>query len=137
MEIVQLLEIFRDSSTIENLTSTEKVWAGLITTVLGMGITFVVLVVLQFIISLFDKLPGAETKQPAAPPATPAEKKTDKNEKPASRNDDDLVPVIAASLAMMLETSASNIVIRNITRVEPALPAWGMAGVVEQMQNRG
>jgi len=130
-----LLTAFADPEKLKDFTTTQRLWAGLVTTILGMGITFVVLVVLQFVTGLFERLSGTEKKEPTSPltPA-PAVEKTD--EKPASRTDDELVPVIAASVAMMLETSIGNIVIRDIRKVEDTPPAWKRAGIVEQMQNR-
>jgi sodium pump decarboxylase gamma subunit len=89
-----LLSVFADPSKIESLTSTQRLWAGLITTILGMGITFVVLIILQFVTSLFEKFSGPEEPKPA-PKAKPAVKKTE--EKPVVQADDELVPVIAAS----------------------------------------
>jgi sodium pump decarboxylase gamma subunit len=128
-----LLSVFADPSKIESLTTTQRLWASLITTILGMGITFVVLIVLQFVTSLFEKFSGSEEPKPA-PKAKPAVKKTE--EKPVVQTSDELVPVIAASLAMMLETPASNIVIRDIRRLEDRTSPWSRAGVVEQMQTR-
>lgn len=128
-----LLTVFADPSKFESLTATQRLWAALITTILGMGITFVVLIVLQFIIGLFDKFAGSEEKPKAAAPA-PAPKKAE--EEPVSQTDDELVPVIAASLAMMLQTPASNIVIRDIRRLEDRTSPWSRAGVVDQMQTR-
>jgi len=130
-----LLTAFADPEKLKDFTTTQRLWASLITTILGMGITFVILVVLQFIIGFFEKLSGSEKKPaPAAKPAPAPAGKAD--EKPASRTDDELVPVIAASVAMMLETSAGNIVIRNIKQVEDTSPTWRGAGIAEQMQNR-
>ena len=131
-----LLTVFSDPATIESLTITQRLWAALITTVLGMGITFVVLIVLQFTLGLFEKFSGEEKKaEPASKPApAPAAKKAD--EAPASRGDDELVPVIAASIAMMLETSTSNIRIKDIRRVADTSPTWSRAGIAEQMQTR-
>lgn len=128
-----LLTLFSDPAKFESLSAMQRLWAALITTLLGMGITFVVLIVLMFITSLFDKLAGPEEKPKAAAPA-PAPKKAE--EEAASQTDDELVPVIAASLAVMLQTSASNIVIRDIRRLEDRTSPWSRAGVVEQMQNR-
>ena len=131
-----LLSLFSDPSKLASLTTTQKLWAALITTVLGMGITFVVLIVLQFTLVMFEKFSGEEKKpEPAPKPApAPAAKKAD--EAPASRGDDELVPVIAASIAMMLETSTSNIRIRDIRRVADTSPTWSRAGIAEQMQTR-
>jgi sodium pump decarboxylase gamma subunit len=133
-----LLTVFSDPSKIESLTTMQRLWAGLITTVLGMGITFVVLIILQFVTSLFDKFSGPEESKPAPKPKPAANKPPVKKaeEEPVVQTDDELVPVIAASLAMMLETPASNIVIRGIRRVEDTSSAWSRAGIAEQMRNR-
>ena len=131
-----LLTLFSDPSKVGDLTAAQKMTAALITTVLGMGITFVVLIALQFVLSFFEKLSGEEKKPaPTAKPApAPAARKAD--EAPASKTDDEVVPVIAASLAVMLQTPASNIVIRDIRRVQDRTSPWSRAGVIEQMQTR-
>lgn len=131
-----LLTAFADPEKIKDFTTTQRLWAGLITTILGMGITFVVLVVLQFVIGFFEKLSDSEKKPTPAPKLTPAPVARKADEKPASQTDDEPVPVIAASVAMMLETSTGNIVIRNIRKVDDTSPSWRRAGIVEQMQNR-
>ena len=131
-----LLTLFTDPSTIEELTAAQKLTAALITTILGMGITFVVLISLQFVLGFFEKLSGENKKPaPAAKPA-PAPAAQTADEAPASQTDDELVPVIAASLAMVLQTPASNLVIRDIRRLEDRTSPWGRAGVVDQMQTR-
>ncbi|WP_089724742.1 OadG family protein [Candidatus Thiosymbion oneisti] len=131
-----LLTLFANEDTIESLTTTQRLWAGLITTVLGMGITFVILILLQFVIGLFEKLPDPEKKPTPARKPTPAPAAGKAAEKPATQADAELVPVIAASVAMMLETSTANIVIRDIKQVEDTSPTWRGAGIAEQMQNR-
>lgn len=128
-----LLTAFADPATIESLTTTQRLWAGLITTILGMGITFVVLIILQFVTGLFEKFSGPAEPKPETKPK-PAVKKTE--ETPVVQTDDELVPAIAASLAMMLETSTSNIRIRDIRRVTDTSPTWSRAGIAEQMQTR-
>ena len=70
MEIVDLLATFSDPSTIKSLTASQRLMAGLVTTLLGMGITFVALVVLLFITSLFDKLSALEKTQSESPQRT-------------------------------------------------------------------
>lgn len=131
-----LLTAFADPEKIKEFTTTQRLWAGLITTILGMGITFVVLVVLQFVIGFFEKLSGPEQKPTPARKPAPAPAAKTANARPAAQRDDELVPVIAASVAMMLGTSTGNIVIRDIKQVEDTSPTWCRAGIVEQMQNR-
>jgi len=134
-----LLSLFKDPATIETLSETARFQAGLITTVLGMGITFVVLIVLMFVIGLFEKFSGPDEPKPTskgkpAPKAKPAVEKTEGQS--ALRTDDGLVAAITASIAMMLETSAGNFRIRDIRRVADALPVWHRAGIADQMQTR-
>jgi sodium pump decarboxylase gamma subunit len=140
-----LLSLFKDPATIETLSETARFNAGLITTVVGMGITFVVLIVLMFVISLFEKFSGPDEPKPTskgkpapqaktAPKAKPVVEKAE--EQSALRTDDGLVGAIAASIAMMLGTPASNFQIRDIRRVADTLPVWHRAGIADQMQTR-
>jgi len=131
-----LLTAFADPEKLKEFTATQRVWAGLITTILGMGITFVVLIVLQFVIGFLEKLSGSERKPPPALESAPAPTAEKTDARPAAQSDDEFVPVIAASVAMMLGTSTGNIVIRDIRKVEDTSPTWRRAGIVEQMQDR-
>ena len=56
MIVTELLAIFADPNAIHSLSSSDKLLAGLITTILGMGITFSALIILQFIIAWMDKI---------------------------------------------------------------------------------
>jgi Na+-transporting methylmalonyl-CoA/oxaloacetate decarboxylase gamma subunit len=150
-----LLSVFSDPARIESLSVAARVWAGLITTVLGMGITFVVLAILQFVTGLFEKISGSgeskpillslihllqrhagieESKLPVPESKSAPAAKT--AEEPVAQTNDELIPVIAASLAMMLQTPASNLLIRDIRRVDDRSSTWGRAGLAEQMQTR-
>jgi len=149
-----LLSVFSDPSRIESLSVMDRTWAGLITTILGMGITFVVLTILLFVTSLFEKISGSGESKPIllsfihllqryagieeskpAPELKPVPAST-MAEEPVAQTDDELIPVIAASLAMMLQTPASNLLIRDIRRVDDRSSTWSRAGIAEQMQTR-
>jgi sodium pump decarboxylase gamma subunit len=135
MEIVDLLATFSDPSTIKSLTASQRLMAGLVTTLLGMGITFVALVVLLFITSLFDKLSALEKTQSESPQRTaPTAKK--KDIKPEPKSDEELVAAITAAIAITLNTPANDIIVRNIRKIEDSTPAWSKAGIAEQMQNK-
>jgi Na+-transporting methylmalonyl-CoA/oxaloacetate decarboxylase gamma subunit len=58
MQIVDLLATFSNPETFDSLTTTQRLMAGLVTTLLGMGITFVALVTLMVVTSFMDKLGG-------------------------------------------------------------------------------
>ena len=137
MTTTELLKQFADPNVIQSLSITDKLIAGLITTLMGMGITFIALIILQIIISWMDRLLNrtATAAVPAplsasvAPETTPAA--------PANLQDDqELVAVLTTAIAMQLKTSVGNIVIRNIEKIEDRSPAWNRAGIIEQMNSR-
>lgn len=132
MDFTTLMARFADPETLQALTVAEKLVAGLITTFLGMGITFIALGILQLVIELLARLcrstapavqPGVRPQQPAAALDSAAEQRS--NEK--------LVAAITVALALHLGTTASRIVIRNIRRVEDHSPAWNKTGLAELM----
>lgn len=134
MTVTELLAKFANPELIQNLTVSEKLTAGLVTTVLGMGITFTALILLLFILTWMAKL---NTPKTVVAETGPAEKKTVVAEEPEPFVDEqEIVAAITTSIAMTLQTSTSNIVIRNIERVDDSSPAWNRAGLVEQMNSR-
>lgn len=134
MDSVELLSRFADPETIKNLTIMQRLTAGLITTILGMGITFVALVVLQFVIGLMAKLSAPRIREEAT-----VEKVDELTEKVVGKapgeNDEELVAAITVALAQQLRTSVSSIVIRNIEKVGQPSSSWHKAGIAEQMNN--
>lgn len=135
MDTVQLMALFADPETLHSLTTSQRLTAGLITTMLGMGITFMSLIILQFVIGLMAKFSGVTElaskeigPQPQQTVATPAPVEEQKN-------DDQLVAAITVALAVQLGTAASNIVIRNIKKVEDNSSAWNKVGLAELMNN--
>jgi sodium pump decarboxylase gamma subunit len=136
MDTIELLAKFSDPELIKTLSTGNRFFAGLITTALGMGITFVSLVVLQIVMAIMAKFTA---------PAPPAVVQADASEsakfagEPEEAdvlvNDEELVAAITTALALQLKTSVSNIVIRNIEKVEDTSSAWHRAGIAEQMNN--
>lgn len=115
---------------------------GLIVTLFGMGIVFIVLILLQYILKsmeiVFSKSKKsaetgnqvAETKVSAAPEAPQTlliETEAD--------DDEDVVAVVTAAVISCLGGN-HNIVVRNIRRVNDVTPAWGRASRTEQMSTR-
>lgn len=143
MTVTELLARFSDPDVIQSLSIWDKLTAGLITTLLGIGITFAALILLQFMISWMDKILNSKKSAPSdSLPIGPAAKKppartvdtvdTEDNK----RTDNELVAVIAATIAMKLQTSVDNIVIKNIEKIDDRSPAWNRAGIIEQMNSR-
>jgi len=140
MNIMELINNFKDPVLIEQLTFGEKVSASLFVTVLGMTITFVALIVLWGLTATYSKMVQnaeakkkanavVEVKQPAAPTPAPVAVEPEEDE-------EELIAVISAAIAAQMGTSMHNIVVRNIVRVADNTPAWGQSGRFEQMNSR-
>lgn len=132
MDTVELLAKFSDPEVIGTLSLTQRMLAGLITTILGMGITFLALVILQIVTSLFEKLAPAHT---AALQSAPAPEPVPKQEHDQKQQDEELVAAITVALATQLQTATSNIVIQNIRKLDDHSPTWNKVGLAEQMNN--
>jgi sodium pump decarboxylase gamma subunit len=140
MTVTELLARFANPDVMQSLSTSDKLMAGLITTMLGMGITFAALVILQFIISLMDRLLNKKKTAPAKStltvPSGPATTPPTATKVEPGRDDNELVAVIAAVIAMKMKTSVDNIVIKNIVKLDDRSPAWNRAGIIEQMNSR-
>ena len=134
MTTTELLAQFANPETLKALSLSNKLLAGLVTTVLGIGITFAALIILQFLISWMDRLVNRSSKDKKA--ATPAPEVIIAPEARNQVDDGELVAVISATLAMQMKTSVNNIVIRNIRKIEDRSPLWNRAGIIEQMNSR-
>ena len=133
MDTLELLSKFADPEVMKTLALSDRLFAGLITTLLGMGITFVSLVVLQFVIGLTAKL---VVEKPAVRENVPVPDVTSKEmSQQELSHDEEIVAAITTALAVQLKTSVSNIVIRNIEKVEDSSSAWHKAGIAEHMNN--
>lgn len=134
MDTIELMAKFADPETLKTLTTMQRLTAGLITTMLGMGITFVSLVILQFVMVLLAKFTVEATpaKKQIGPEPAPTAAVTAAANK---QKDEELVAAITVALAVQLKTAASNVVIRNIRKVEDHSPVWNKVGLTEQMTN--
>ena len=111
----------------------------LIVTLFGMGIVFIVLVLLQYVLKLMEIVFHKE-KKAAAEVAPVSEIKAVEAAAPQinvidAEDDAQLAAVITAAVISCLGGN-SNIVVRNIRRVSDQTPAWGRVSRTEQMANR-
>ena len=134
MTTTELLTQFANPETLKTLSFAHKLLAGLVTTVLGIGITFTALILLQFLISWMDRLVNRSSRDEKA--AAPAPALITVPEADSRVDDGELVAVITATLAMQLKSSVDTIVIRNIRKIEDRSPLWNRAGIIEQMNSR-
>jgi len=138
MNIMELMNNFKDPVLIEQLTLGEKISASLFVTALGMLITFTALVVLWGLTAFYtNAVQKAEAKKKAntvtdvKPAAAPVVTAVEPEE-----DEEELVAVISAAIAAQMGTSMHNIVVKNIVRVADSTPAWGQSGRMEQMNSR-
>lgn len=111
---------------------------GLLVTLFGMTIVFLVLMALWGILAMMKSLFGRNKKQensqdiiqkgftPAIANMTTAQ---------ADLEDDELIAVIMAAINASMGIQ-SNLVVRRITRIGDNTPIWGQTGRNEQMLNR-
>ena len=134
MTTTELLAKFADPEIIQTLSLSDKLFAGLMATILGMGITFISLIVLQFAMVIMEKLLSRPVKQTVQEPVhsgAPAS-----SPEVTTTNDNELIAVISSVIALQLKTSVSNIVIRNIEKIEDSSSVWNRTGRLEQMNSR-
>jgi glutaconyl-CoA/methylmalonyl-CoA decarboxylase subunit delta len=132
MDTIELLQKFADPEVMQTLSLSNRLIAGLITTMLGMGITCISLIILQIVIQLTTRF-AAPKQEKEVSVAADALSKNSNNNQPLP--EEEIVAAITTALAVQLKTSVSNIVIRNIEKVGETSSTWHKAGIAEQMNN--
>lgn len=139
MEHISLMERFADPELFTGLTIGEKMIGGGVTTLIGMGITFVILILLALIIVIMDRLienPHKKDKEPVAgkteiAPAPPVAAAT------TEQDSGPLIAVITAAIAALEGSGvASNLVVRKINRTAGPALAWSVAGQQDAIASR-
>jgi sodium pump decarboxylase gamma subunit len=138
MEHVSLMERFADPQLFESLNMGEKLIGGAITTLVGMGITFIILILLALLIVIMDRLienPHKKSKEPvpekAATQSAPAAAVT--TEPDAGQ----LIAVITSVIAALEGNKVtSNLVVRKINRTAGPALAWSVAGQQDAIASR-
>lgn len=129
-----LMEQFSDPNLMGQLSMAEKLGGAGITTLMGMGVTFVILLLLWLFLAIMARIMSHKKKEevPAAAAATPSEAAA-----PAAVEDDKvLIAVITAAIAEAEGKSASQLVVRKINRVSGETTAWGLAGRTDCLESR-
>ncbi len=137
---MSLMEQFADPTYFEGLSMGERLTGATVTMCMGLGITFIVLIILWACIAIMAKITNRSTKtsdSAAAPAAAPAPAETPAPAaEAADMADGELVAVIAAAVAAMENTVVSNLVVKKITRVSGPTNAWASAGLSECIDSR-
>ncbi|HHY77136.1 MAG TPA: OadG family protein [Clostridiales bacterium] len=112
---------------------------GLIVTLVGVGMCFIVLIGLAYMLSglkIISNRGAAEKKTEVVRTErveSPKEVATENIE--ATQDENELVAVISAALAAFMGRE-NNLVVRSIRRVEGNAPVWAKVGRQDQMYNR-
>ena len=129
-----LMDLFSDPNTIHSLSFGQKMLGSTVTIIMGLGITFTVLLLIWVFIAIMGKILNAvkqkqEKAAAAAAPAAPAAPA------PAAA-DDSLIAVISAAIAAYEGEGANNLVVRKITRLSGAATPWENAATLARMDTR-
>ena len=134
---MSLMEQFANPDTIHSLSMGEKLAGAGITTLMGLGITLLVLILLWGCIAVMTKFTYRPNKGEKAPQTTDAAAAPSAPETvTAAAADDALIAVISAAIAAYEGGSANNLVVRKIRRISGDTTAWGDAGRADCIDSR-
>lgn len=137
MNDLSIMQRFADPELIKQMGMSDKMLGSLITTILGMGITFIVLALLWGLITVMTKVLNISDKPqktisvtPAAPAAVSGQQKDQEAEGTS------LIAVITAAIAASLQRPVQTIFVKNIRRSTDNMPSWARAAKQEQIDSR-
>ena len=138
---LSLMEKFANPEYFDSLTLSEKMAGAGVTTLLGLGTTFMILCLIWLILSIMGKIMTATGKKSApaaaAAPAVPAAAAPAPAKGENLASDAELVAVITAAIAAYEGSgAANNLVVRSIQRVSGASTAWSRAGSADCLESR-
>jgi len=135
---MDLMAMMKDSSIFETLSLGQKMTGGVYTAILGLGITFIALIVLMYATKIMHAIMAGKANKEAAKSAAPAESlpTTAAAAKTATaavvEDDDEIIAVITAAVASL--TGGAGIV-KNIYRA-PGESGWTASGREELFGSR-
>ena len=118
------------------MNATEQLVYGLIVTLIGMGIVFIVLIGLSYMLDLLKVMSNRDKASQVKEDIKPIEKDNETTEEDmVLENEDELIAVISAAIASVMGTQSS-IVVRSIRRVNDQRPLWAKIAKQEQIYSR-
>lgn len=133
---MSLLERFADPGLIGAMSFGEKMLASVYVAMLGMGITFLALVLLWAAIAAMSRILASAEKRKAAPAVMVAPQAAAVPQAEPAQDESELVAVIAAAIAAATGRDIERIVVRDIRRVGEGQPIWRQAGIQRQVSKR-
>lgn len=145
MDQLTLMEQFADPNLFANLSFADKIAGSLVTTVMGIGATFVILIIIWLVISIISRIINptqGKAKKPQTdiavaeavkvqPSSTVADTKTEELQ------GTELIAVIMAAIAAKEGSEyTSNLIVRKINRISGSRPTWNLAGSADCVESR-
>lgn len=133
-----LMEIFSNPDTFDSLSMGEKLTGSAVTMLMGMGITFVVLLLLWGFVAIMGKAMNAvNAKGDKASEAVKTEAAATPSVAAASAQDDIIAAVIAAAIAAYQGSGGTgNLVVRKISRISGETTNWANAAREDCIESR-
>lgn len=138
MKDLSLMERFANPDLFKDLSFIDKLQGGLVTTLMGLGITFVVLTLIWGVISIMSRIINQKPELQNETILVTEDSPVTIN-KPVSDGEvnPQLVAVIMAAIAASEGSEyVSNLVVRKISRVSGSRPVWGTAGNTDSIESR-
>ena len=143
MDSIGLMEKFANPELFTGLDFGEKMAGAGITTLIGMGITFIVLILLSAIIIFMEKMfakmdnRGKGEGLKAAEEALAKKQAAPAESTVATTDQSELIAVISAAIAAFEGSGmSSNLVVRKINRVAGPALAWSSQGQMDAIASR-
>lgn len=137
---MSLMEKFSDPSLFDSLGFGDKMLGSTITMIMGMGITFCVLLLLWAFVAIMGRVlnagkKGDKASKETVAAATPSEAAA---EAVAPEGSDDIVAaVIAAAIAAYQgEGGSGNLIVRKISRISGESTPWSNAAIEDCIESR-
>ncbi len=139
---MHVLDNFKHAETFYQMSMNDKLIATGYVIVLGVGITFIALLLIWWITVLMSKtIQKLEAKTNLTEVKSQSSQKSVLHPAPIVEtvtvdDESELVAVITAAIASTLSTSVSSIRVTNIRRIVDATPTWGKSGRNDVMNAR-
>ncbi len=126
---MSLMDKFADPALFESLSFGDKMIGSTITMLMGMGVTFVVLILLWGFVAIMGKSLGVASKGDKASAKTEAAAAPSVPQVAPVNNDDEVIAaVIAAAIAAYQGSGGTgNLVVRKISRISGETTLWSNA----------
>ena len=112
MSTTEVLKVFSDPTLIKTLSPGDLTVGVLVTMLLGMGVTFIVLTLLQFAIMAMSRVMAVENA-----PGKQALKDDLTDKKSGFALEDELVAVLTSAVAAVMRKPAGDIAIKNVREI--------------------